>query len=115
MKPMTLNNYGDQERLVEACQKVDIQQVLEGYRASIKEDFRKSIFKVNEIVISLVESRTGNGGVRFWLQCPACMRRIGMLYQSPSGAVGCRRCLKLDYRSHRYKGMVESGLGSAIK
>jgi hypothetical protein len=61
--------------------------------------------------ISLTVSKTRFNGLRYWFSCPMCQRRVGVLYVHPlTSEVGCRHCLKLDYRSRRYKGMIENNL-----
>jgi hypothetical protein len=46
-----------------------------------------------------------------WFKCPLCGSRVGVLFRHPAAnTVGCRRCLKLEYRKRRYKGMVENTL-----
>ena len=39
------------------------------------------------------------GGLRYWLLCPRCGRRVGKLYLVDRWA--CRRCHKLSYQSQR--------------
>jgi len=61
--------------------------------------------------ILLSSSITGFGGTRYWFSCPICNRRSGVLYKHPvSQILGCRRCLNLDYRKHRYGKMVENSM-----
>lgn len=43
------------------------------------------------------------GGHRPWLVCPACLRRMAILYSGPSGFY-CRKCLGLVYQSQRESG-----------
>lgn len=49
------------------------------------------------------------GGVRYWLQCPWCRRRVGCLYQY-GGSFACRKCHDLTYTSsqeaHRFDGLA---------
>src|SRR5450631_3394674 len=43
------------------------------------------------------------GGQRPWLLCPACVRRMAVLYLGGASALSfsCRRCAKLKYDSQR--------------
>jgi len=45
------------------------------------------------------------GGVRYWFVCPACSRRVGVLYLAPGhDYFRCRHCLGLAYESQNYRG-----------
>lgn len=107
---MTLNDYGSRAKLIDTCQKLDIARMMTEYSASIKKEFENQGVEVEGIRISFVKSKTGNGGSRFWFKCPSCSRRVGILYHDSYGSFGCRVCLRLDYRSHRYKGMLEAAV-----
>lgn len=39
------------------------------------------------------------GGVRWWFQCPECMKRCVKLYKPPDAVFRCRQCHNLTYRS----------------
>lgn len=106
-KTMTVNDYGGQKTLIESCQRIDVRHLLDGYRASLGQ----SAVNFDDLTVVFTRSRTGNGGTRLWFKCPLCERRIGSIFRSVFGQIGCRLCLGLKYRSSRYKGMVESDLG----
>lgn len=94
--------------LVESCQRIDVYQLIESYQAALKKELINSQFEVEGLLVVFTESKTGNGGTRLWFKCPSCSRRVGILYKNPSSSVGCRICLNLDYRSHRFKGLIEA-------
>lgn len=108
VKSLNPNNLG---LLVEGCQKIKISDFLKKTKAVLKEAMIKSELEVEGLNIELTTSRTGYNGVRFWFKCPLCNLRVGVLFKHPvNEAVGCRRCLKLEYRKRRYKGMLENRL-----
>lgn len=44
----------------------------------------------------------GHGGVRWWLLCPLCDRRVGKIHLPPGAdRFGCRTCHRLTYESCR--------------
>lgn len=105
---MTPNNLG---LLVEECKKIKLSDFLKRYRAGLKEALIKSELEIEGINIELATSMTGYGGVRVWFKCPLCGLRVGVLFRHPvNGAMGCRKCLNLEYRKRRYKGMMENDL-----
>ncbi|MCB9811250.1 hypothetical protein H6804_00035 [Candidatus Nomurabacteria bacterium] len=105
---MNVNNLGS-AFLVEDCQKVDVSDLLRDYKAKLKETILRSQFDMLNENVLIVTSKTGNGGLRFWFMCPRCKRRVGILLKHPlQNVLGCRTCLKLEYKSRRYKGMVEN-------
>jgi len=78
-------------------------------RGKLKETLLTSELSVFDTPIGFAVSRTGFGGTRHWFACPACERRVGVLFVHPlSNEIGCRLCLGLEYRKRRFKGMVES-------
>ena len=94
--------------LVDQCQRIPIKEFLKSYRRKVKELFLTSELEAAGAKIELTTSRGNFGGVLFWFKCPNCDRRIGVLFKHPvSGILGCRKCLNLEYRKRRYKGMVE--------
>lgn len=108
MKTMNVNDLG-KYLLVEDCQKVAVTDVLKKYKAMLKENFVRSQFEMMKADVRLTTSNTGNKGVRFWFVCPNCDRRVGLLLVHPlQGRLGCRKCLKLEYRKRKFKGMLES-------
>lgn len=105
MKSLNPNNLG---LLVEECQKIKISDFLRKCRGELKEAIIKSELEILGLKIELTTSTTCYNGVRFWFKCPLCGRRVGVLFKHPlTNAIGCRHCLKLDYRKRRYKGMIE--------
>lgn len=104
---MTVNDLG-RIFLVDDCQKVAVSDLLRDYKAKLKETILRTQFEmINENVL-ITTTRTGNGGLRFWFMCPRCKRRSGTLLKHPlQNILGCRLCLKLEYKKQRFKGMVE--------
>jgi hypothetical protein len=52
-----------------------------------------------ECVVPIVDAPCNYGGLRRWLRCPECKRRIAIIYISRSCA--CRHCHELVYSSQR--------------
>lgn len=95
--------------LTDQCQQVRLSDFIRKARPQFKEAFLQSVIEAEGYRLLLNKSKTGFGGLRYWFACPLCQRRAGVIYKHPvSHILGCRRCLGLDYRKHRYKGMVES-------
>jgi len=106
LKTMSQNDLG---LLVENCPKVKISDFLKKYRMRSKENLIKSELELQGINIDLEITKTCYGGTRFWFKCPLCQSRAGVLFIHPlNSKVGCRKCLNLEYRKRRYKGMIES-------
>ena len=59
--------------------------------------YRQADSVVSERVL-LTYSTGFGGGQRPWFQCPACLRRVAILYKN-GGAFRCRRCAELVYPS----------------
>lgn len=105
---MIPNDFG-KKILAENCRKIEISEILREVKRKLKRQLLKSEIEAEGIAIELTESKTGFGGKRNWFACPICKRRVGVLYKHPvSQGLGCRRCLRLDYRKHRFKGMIEA-------
>lgn len=105
MKP---NDFG-KKYLVEQCQKIEVADYIRKAKKEIKEVLIDHYLEADEYDVRLNTTKTGFGGVRFWFSCPLCNRRAGVLYKHPvSQILGCRKCLNLDYRKHRYSKMIES-------
>jgi len=103
MKSLTPNNSG-KKYLTNHCRKIQISDYLNRARAIIKEIIINSQLENDGVNLDLIFSKTNYNGKRYWLKCPICNR----IYQHPiSQVLGCRKCLNLEYRSRRYKGMVE--------
>lgn len=108
MKPTTPNNLG-KKYLVDQCKSIDISDYLGKVKNELKQLAIKSQAEVDGYEVELTTSKIHYLGLRYWFKCPLCSRRAGKLYKHPiSHILGCRRCLNLEYRSRRYKGMVES-------
>ena len=85
--------------------------VLEKYKATVKESMLRTQFEMLSVDVRLTTSKTGNEGIRFWFICPKCERRVGILLIHPlQGELGCRKCLGLEYRKVRFKGMLENSV-----
>lgn len=97
--------------LVEDCQRVEISALLRKAKERLKQQLLTVEISISELRIELTPSKTALGGTRYWFKCPSCARRVSTLFVHPlTSVVGCRKCLELEYRSRRYKGMVESGI-----
>jgi hypothetical protein len=110
MKSMNVNNLGN-TFLVEDCQKVAVSDLLRDYKTKLKETILRAQFEMLNENVLITTSKTGNGGLRFWFMCPRCKRRSGVLLKHPlQNILGCRSCLKLEYKSRRFKGMIENNI-----
>lgn len=54
-----------------------------------------------EYAVELDWSACHYGGQRPWFLCPACGRRVAMLYIGSAGVFACRHCYDLAYASQR--------------
>jgi hypothetical protein len=105
MKP---NDFG-KKYLTEQCQKIGLSDFIGKTKGQFKESILQAYIEAEGYQILLGRSKTGFGGTRLWFSCPLCNRRAGVLYKHPvSQILGCRRCLRLDYRKHRYSKMAEN-------
>lgn len=105
MKSLNPNDLG---LLVEGCQKIKISDFLGKCRERLKEALIKSELEILGLSIELTTSKTCYNGIRFWFKCPLCGGRVGVLFKHPlNDTIGCRKCLNLEYKKRRYKGMVE--------
>jgi hypothetical protein len=59
----------------------------------------KSDSKQYDFKIPLCTTTPHYGGVRWWLKCPHCTKRVGKLYLS--GIFACRTCVGMAYESQR--------------
>ena len=108
MKTLSPNNFG-KTFLVEECSKIKIKDFLKQYRDKFKELILNSEMEALGWSIELITSKTHYNGIRLWFKCPICQLRVGVIFKHPlTNAIGCRKCLKLDYRKRRYKGMLEN-------
>jgi hypothetical protein len=107
MKTLNPNDLG-RNFLVEECQKIKMKDFLKVCRTELKKAILNSEIESCGIKINLTTSKTCFNGVRFWLLCPICNKRVGVLFSHLiTNEVGCRTCLGLEYRKRRYKGMIE--------
>lgn len=107
MKP---NSYG-KTILTDQCQEIRVADFVRKAQQGLKEALLQSSIEVDGYKLLLNRSITGFSGTRFWWECPLCQRRAGVLYRHPvSEILGCRTCLGLDYRSHRYSKMLENNV-----
>ena|SRR3989338_2419046 len=111
MKPSTLNNLG-KKYLVEDCEKIRIDHVIRQVKKEVQKTVITAVAVVDGFEVKLTSHKLHHGGDRLWFVCPICRLPAGLIYRHPVqyDLVGCRRCLGLDYRSRRFKGMVENGL-----
>lgn len=108
MKSLSPNVLGN-NILVEQCPKITIEETLAKITPQIKEQLLKTQLDMQGFNVDLAVSETAFGGERFWFKCPLCNKRAGVLFQHPiSTLIGCRSCLRLEYKSRRYKGMLEA-------
>lgn len=104
---MSPNDFG-KNILAEQCQRININEFLRESKTKLKKSLLASNIETQGLSLTLTDSKTGFGGVRYWFSCPSCNRRVGVVYRHLlTGQLGCRLCLGLDYRKHRYKGMIE--------
>lgn len=105
-----LLHLNDSGTLVESCQSIDVNAFISDVSQRLKEELIKASLSVEGQHIKLTSSQLAHGGLRYWFQCPGCLSRSGKLYRHPvTSRVACRKCNGLEYKSRRYKGMVESG------
>lgn len=50
-----------------------------------------------DYVVRLSATRCNYGGVRYWLHCPKCSKRVGKLYLGGKYIFACRECWNLTY------------------
>lgn len=59
--------------------------------------------------VQLLTTRPHFGGVRYWMECPACEGRKGVLWlPPPASRFRCRECYELTYRSAQRSGLEEA-------
>jgi hypothetical protein len=92
---------------VEHCKKLNIQVLARQARGQLMEALLHSSLSVSGQGIKLTTSNCYFGGKRFWLVCPNCSKRVGTLYQKPTGdLLLCRKCHNLTYLKIRYHKML---------
>ncbi len=88
---------------------LSVDEVVKALRTQFEQSLQDNPISVGDVQVTLSQSITGHGGHRYWFVCPSCGSRVAKLYcQSP--IVACRHCLRIKYRSSRYKGMIENNL-----
>ena len=93
--------------LVEDCQKINITTYIRQAKAKLKGVLLTAELEMSDQIIELTPSKTAFNGLRYWFKCPKCSERVGTLFVHPlNSEIGCRKCLNLEYRSRRYKGML---------
>lgn len=105
MKPIKPIDSG--KFLVESTEQIDINKLIRQFNYKAKEAFIKSQVQIEGLELKLATSKT-RFGLRLWFICPNCNKRVGKLYKHPlTNVVACRICNNLDYRSRKFKGMIE--------
>lgn len=108
MKSLTLNNLGE-KILVESSPSVKISEFLRQYRNEFERVIMNTKLNFFNVEVGLTSSKMVRNGTRLWFVCPRCTNRVGIIYKHPiNNNIGCRKCLNLEYRKRRYKGMIES-------
>ena len=74
---------------------IDNQLMITGQRRNYGEDWEDFEQKIN-----LLTTPCNYGGKRYWLQCPYCFNRVGVLALGGS-LFACRRCYKVPYASQQ--------------
>jgi hypothetical protein len=98
--------------LVEECRRLDFSDIRKKARTKLIKALIIAEIEAAGYDLCLATSKTGFGGTREWFKCPLCGHKRRVLHVHPvTHAVGCRRCLGLEYRSRRFKGMVENRIG----
>lgn len=93
--------------LVETAEQININDLIKQFYLQAKESFIKSQINIEGLEVKLATSET-RYGLRFWFTCPECNKRVGKLYKHPlTGAIACRSCNNLVYKSQKFKGMLE--------
>jgi hypothetical protein len=110
MKSFNPHDLGEKFTL-EACQRLSINNYLRKAKERLKHALVSAEIEIGSLAIELTSSKTRFDGIRLWFKCPKCKRRSGTLFVHPmSREVGCRKCLNLEYRSRRFRGMAENSL-----
>lgn len=104
IKPYDFGN----NNLVEQCQKINIDDIVRRVNKEVKQQTLQTQIEAMGLKFNLLTTKTRFNGLRYWFSCPTCNHRVGIIYRNPiSSQIGCRICLRLEYRKHRYKGMIE--------
>ncbi len=110
MKTTTHNNLG-KKYLVEDCQNIRIESMVRKAKKDLISSLTRGEAELDGFTINLTSKPLHHGGERLWFICPLCKMAMGVMYRHPiSEIIGCRHCLNLEYRSRRFKGMVENNV-----
>lgn len=110
MKLTTHNDLGE-KYLVEDCQNIRVETITREARKDVVKSLVRGTVEISGFKVNLIGKPLHHGGQRFWFVCPTCNMAVGVIYKHPlSENIGCRQCLNLDYKSRRFKGMVENGV-----
>ena len=110
---MTLNDFG-KKWLVEDCKKIEMKEILKEAKKQLLQQLLHAQIEAYGIQTKILNSPTGNDGKRWWLACPACNKKKGVLYAHPlTKQIACRICLKLRYKKQAKHKMIEENI--AIK
>lgn len=110
MKTITHNNLG-KKYLVEECKNIRIDSMVRKAKCGLIAFLVQGEAELDGFTIKLRSKPLYHGGERLWFECPICQMTVGVLYKHPmSEIIGCRRCLDLEYRSRKFKGMIENKL-----
>jgi hypothetical protein len=111
MKSITPNNSGE-KNLVENCKKVSITEIISEMRKSFQTTILQTTIEIGNQQIKITTQKLHHGGSRFSFVCPLCNLPVRIIFQHPTEGhlVGCRKCLNLEYKCRRYKGMVENNI-----
>ncbi len=52
---------------------------------------------IQDYIVSLSTTSCRYGGVRYWLHCPKCQKRVGKIYLAGKYVFACRKCWNLTY------------------
>lgn len=106
-----MGNVSGRKILVEQCPKIELTEILSEARKRLIPAMMEHLAYVDGFPVEFTTSELSHGGRRMWFKCSFCGSRSGVLYKHPlDGRVGCRNCLQLEYRSRRYKGMLENDI-----
>lgn len=110
MKTIKGNDYGE-KYLVEDCKKIRIDEVVKKSKKQILESILHGFIELDGVSLGVTSHTLHHGGRRLFFECIICKLPCGIIYKHPvTSQIGCRQCLQLDYRSRRYKGMIENNL-----
>lgn len=99
-----------ENNLAEYTQRIQIDDLVRQVNKKVKHQILQSHIEVMGLKLNLLTSSTRFNGRRYWFACPICGSRVGTIYKHPlKFQVGCRACLKIQYKKQRFKGMIEGG------